>query len=387
VARYAVIDTETTGIGTHDRVIEVAVVVLDEATLQPIDEFDTLVNPDRDVGRSDIHGITPSMLRSAPSFSEVIAGLAPRLHGAILVAHNLAFDTRMLRREFSRLDGRLEPGAGCCTLALTGSKLDLAAAELDVTLENHHRALSDARATAAIFKKLFEDAGECTAASADVGDGLVFHRTLRREATGWSPHMPLLRKLLSRARYPSSAHRTAAYFDLLDWSLADGAISSDEEAILASARRELSIGDRELHSMHEAYLDSLLTSVSRDGRITDDEAELYSRVAAGLGFPKRTLESNSADLKPLTSSIRSGTRVCFTGNAFDNAGKPIERDELERIAAAHGLQPVERVTKKFCDLLVAQDPNTRSGKAKVAERHGIPVMSVDDFLRRVTGNS
>lgn len=35
--------------------LEVAVVVLDGATLKTIDEFDTLLNTMRDVGRSDTH--------------------------------------------------------------------------------------------------------------------------------------------------------------------------------------------------------------------------------------------------------------------------------------------------------------------------------------------
>jgi DNA polymerase III epsilon subunit-like protein len=38
---YAVIDTETTGFGKHDRIIEIAVVVLDPVSMETIDEFDT----------------------------------------------------------------------------------------------------------------------------------------------------------------------------------------------------------------------------------------------------------------------------------------------------------------------------------------------------------
>ena len=52
---YAIIDCETTGSGKSDPMLEVAVVVLDGATLKTIDEFDTLLNPMRDAGRSDIH--------------------------------------------------------------------------------------------------------------------------------------------------------------------------------------------------------------------------------------------------------------------------------------------------------------------------------------------
>jgi DNA polymerase III epsilon subunit-like protein len=48
---FAVIDVETTGPGCADRVVEVAVVLLDDA-LNSMEEFDTLGNPLRDVAQS-----------------------------------------------------------------------------------------------------------------------------------------------------------------------------------------------------------------------------------------------------------------------------------------------------------------------------------------------
>ena len=49
-------------------------------------------------------------------------------------------------------------------------------------------------------------------------------------------------------------------------------------------------------------------------------------------------------------------------------------------AAQAGMQPVRSVTKKNCDLLVAADSSSQSGKARKARSYGIPVMSVDEFL-------
>lgn len=73
--------------------------------------------------------------------------------------------------------------------------------------------------------------------------------------------------------------------------------------------------------------------------------------------------------------------MCFTGDAgFDAEGQPLTRDRLRERAAAAGLVPVGSVTKKRCDLLVAADPASRSGKAKKARRWQIPVISVDEFL-------
>ena len=63
----SVIDCETTGLGHSDRIIEIAVVTLEASTLKTVDEFDTLVNPQRDVGKTDLHGITASMVAGAPT--------------------------------------------------------------------------------------------------------------------------------------------------------------------------------------------------------------------------------------------------------------------------------------------------------------------------------
>ncbi len=44
-----------------------------------------------------------------------------------------------------------------------------------------------------------------------------------------------------------------------------------------------------------------------------------------------------------------------------------------------GMVPVANVSKK-CDLLVAADISSMSGKAKKAQDIGVPVASVEDFL-------
>ena len=52
-----VIDVETTGFGTNDRLVEIAAVTLDPDSLETVDEYDTLINPERDVGPTHVHGI------------------------------------------------------------------------------------------------------------------------------------------------------------------------------------------------------------------------------------------------------------------------------------------------------------------------------------------
>ncbi len=75
---YVAVDVETTGLYTADRVVEVAAVTV-SADGRVIDEWDTLVNPGRDVGPTSLHGITASMVSPAPGFEEVAMALASRL--------------------------------------------------------------------------------------------------------------------------------------------------------------------------------------------------------------------------------------------------------------------------------------------------------------------
>ncbi|WP_420621745.1 PolC-type DNA polymerase III [Candidatus Poriferisodalis sp.] len=65
--RIVAIDCETTGFSKHDRIVEIAAVEIDVARGEITDEFDSLVNPMRDIGAVGVHGITPSMVQAAPN--------------------------------------------------------------------------------------------------------------------------------------------------------------------------------------------------------------------------------------------------------------------------------------------------------------------------------
>jgi DNA polymerase-3 subunit epsilon len=163
-AGFAVVDVETTGLvpGT-DRVVEVAVVRTD-AHGAVVDEWSTLVDPGGDPGASDIHGITLADLHGAATFAEVAPELARRLDGRILVAHNLPFDAAFLAAE--QRPSLLGATGGLCTLQLSravlgrpagGWSLGALCTEVGVPLDDAHRALADARATAGLLEALLAE--------------------------------------------------------------------------------------------------------------------------------------------------------------------------------------------------------------------------------------
>jgi DNA polymerase III epsilon subunit-like protein len=85
--------------------------------LQVEDEWVTLVNPARDIGRSDIHGIRAGDVAGAPTFAGIAGDAASRLREAIILGHQLRFDRNFLQAEFTRLGVQLPVLPGLCTLA------------------------------------------------------------------------------------------------------------------------------------------------------------------------------------------------------------------------------------------------------------------------------
>tara|TARA_B100001971_G_scaffold158540_1_gene148333 strand:+ start:57 stop:1220 length:1164 start_codon:yes stop_codon:yes gene_type:complete len=376
---FAIVDCETTGFGKHDRIVEVAAVVVDGASGAVVDEYDTLVNPQRDTGPVGVHGVTASMVEAAPVFDEVAGALALRLHGAVLVAHNLSFDVRMLRQEYERLDTGIEEGQGHCTLRLTSENLEAACARFGISLEGHHRALADARATAQLLLQFLEELPGGIPATVPSEDLLLNPRTLRRDATDRSSQSEMAR-IVAGARYPTSDGALLEYLNVLDWVLDDLVITQTEREHMAAVASDLGIDPRQLDRAHVTYLQSIISAAQRDGVITEAEHSMIGAIATALGvdtveIPEVTERSKSGPLSP-------GMRVCFTGEAIVN-GQKIDRTDLETQATQVGLQPVSSVTKKGCDLVVAADPSSMSGKAKKAREYDKPVMSIADFVEQV----
>ena len=374
-----VIDCETTGFGRRDRIVEIAALTLDSRTLEPVDEYDTLVNPQRDLGPVGVHGITASMVEAAPVFGEIASAVARRIDGGTLVAHNLPFDTRMLACEFERLGVAFDSGAGLCTFRATGDKLGIACARFGIELSLQHRALADARATAQLAGHFAADMRR-DARAATVGHiaDPPSPRTLRREATG-APSGDLAR-VVSHAYYPSSDEALLQYLDALDWVLDDRRIDERERAELVELADSLAISPEQRTEAHRSYLASIIAAARRDGIITEAERRLIKQAADTLDLADVTIPEVTR--VPAASNLRQGMHVCFTGEAIVR-GRSIGRQVLERHAACAGLQPVRSVTKKGCDLLVAADPSSQSGKARTARRYGIPVMAVAEFLEQV----
>ncbi len=162
---FACFDVETTGLdATTSRVIEIAVVRV-TAEGDELGEWTSLVDAGtRDLGRPDIHGISPEWLQGAPVFGDLAGDLAGELAGCVPVAHNAGFDVRFLATEWERANlGPLDLVAldtldMARRLGLPG-RLGALAAALDVPLVDAHQALDDTRALAGVLIHLLARSG------------------------------------------------------------------------------------------------------------------------------------------------------------------------------------------------------------------------------------
>ncbi len=93
-----VLDTETTGLGERDQVIELAVTDIRGAVL-----LCTRLRPtvEIDPQAMGVHGITETELSNEPTWTQVAPALARLLSGRHLVIFNSSFDSRMLRQTAS----------------------------------------------------------------------------------------------------------------------------------------------------------------------------------------------------------------------------------------------------------------------------------------------
>jgi DNA polymerase-3 subunit epsilon len=194
---FAVVDVETTG-GSWDggdRVTEICAVRV-RGDGKVIDEFRTLVNPERPIPFkiAALTNITGDMVHLAPRFAEVTGEVARVLSGAVFVAHNAQFDWAFVSAELDRA-GRPLNGRRLCTLRLARKvvpevryrSLDALSYFFDVHNEARHRAYGDARATARIFRRLLDRLDTLEIARWNELQTLLRRRARRRKRIA-SPH-------------------------------------------------------------------------------------------------------------------------------------------------------------------------------------------------------
>lgn len=161
---YVVFDLETTGFSPiKDRIIEIGAVKVERGKIT--ERFSTFVNPKVPIPFqiTQLTSITDQMVMDAPDIETVLPKFLTFVGDAVLVAHNASFDVGFIEQN-CRYQDIIPDFTSVDTVAmarillptLSKFKLNVVANALHISLENHHRAVDDAGATAEIFVKFVE---------------------------------------------------------------------------------------------------------------------------------------------------------------------------------------------------------------------------------------
>ena len=159
---FVVFDIETTGFSpVSNRIIEIGAVKVVNGEIA--DKFSTFVNPQVPIPYhiEKLTGINDSMVMDAPVIEEVLPQFMEFCKDAVMVAHNASFDMsfikeNVMRQQLNKTFTYADTLGIARVLFPNQAKhtLDAVCKTMGISLENHHRAVDDAGATAEIFVKM-----------------------------------------------------------------------------------------------------------------------------------------------------------------------------------------------------------------------------------------
>ena len=164
---YVVFDCETTGLhpSEGDRMVSLAGVRIVGGRILTGESFNRIINPGRPIPAEStrFHGLTDGLVAGKPPIELVLPQFHAFAEGAVLVAHNAAFDLKFLRMFESLAGVRFDHPALDTMLLSTfidGSpedqSLDAICRRYGVANVERHSALGDSMATAALFLHMID---------------------------------------------------------------------------------------------------------------------------------------------------------------------------------------------------------------------------------------
>jgi DNA polymerase-3 subunit alpha (Gram-positive type) len=158
---YVALDIETTGLSPrNDEIIEISAVKFKNGLI--LDNYSTFVKPTGKISSNieNLTGINNDMVKNAPELKEVLGELLDFIGNLPITAHNLPFDLGFIQSNLSyeinnplidtmELSKKLLPDR-------KSYKLSSLCQDLSISLENHHRAYSDASACGYLLNYLFQ---------------------------------------------------------------------------------------------------------------------------------------------------------------------------------------------------------------------------------------
>ncbi len=160
---FVVFDLETTGLdSTKDEIIEIGACKILQGKI--VETFSTFVKPSRHIPKeiTELTGIDDAMVKDAPSINYVLPDFYKFCYKSTMVGHNVGFDISFIYFIAKKLSYNFDnPLIDTIEMArnklpgLKNYKLGTVVDKLNIVLDNAHRAINDATATAKVFIKLY----------------------------------------------------------------------------------------------------------------------------------------------------------------------------------------------------------------------------------------
>lgn len=399
---YAVIDTETTGLNIrgNDRVIEIAVVLLDP-NLNVQGVYETILNPSRDLGLVSLHGINGRMAERGAEFSEIMNSLSSLLNGRVIVGHNTRFDIGMLEVEYSLEQSHPDFGYHLDTLQIAKNairvpnyKLGTLCEHFGIPLLDAHQASADTLATAHLLRALVQQYGWEI-----LGNGRPANFTsgnLSIDLSAWRSRETIQQELSKPAElgsYITGLKDTAAelsesaittYLTTIHKTMLNSSYCHWEKQAMEKVISELALDRSHVIDLNEEYIFLLICrTLSHSTTSLSSADELLLTTAANFTNIKESRVQQLLDetlaarhhIEPKSKELASyfqflkGDSFAITGEEFDYG-----RNHWENQLILDGYEYKSSVTKAT-KLVIAKDNHSLSAKAVKARRYGIPVLT------------
>ena len=417
---YSLIDLETTGLYKNDKIVEISVRKVDIQGNEVL-HFETLINPERDVGPQSIHGISALDVKNAPKFRDIVGDLLETLDNSVLVGHNIdGFDLKFLNREFDNSNFPLNINKENTLDSLRFAK-DL---KYPLKLEKLYKSI----VKGSKFKKIdFHKASEDTKALLNIFKTNEFRNWALRQKVRplFFDNIPnangdlvtrgggidKIDSFIEKIKY--SENIVDLEFDELrlnQYSLAlqsyieDKEVSEGEREKLQELVTEYNLTIAEAEEVHKHIFDSFVDIALLDAKITNDEMYKLQQISKLLGLGAYLEESISKSkngtlkdkvldkaisvlpLKRESSYYLEDLKneiICFTGEInIVASGFIYDKDGLTSASKKQGLNISSTFNKKVT-LLVAQDVFSQSNKVLKAKSYGIRILDSNDFARKI----
>ena len=381
---FAAVDLETTGLKPKtDRVCEIAIVRF-RGDGEIESEYATVVNPQRKLAATQYHGLTDPEVAEAPTFAQVASDVAHYLSGAVVVAHNLAFDDGFLAEEFQRAGHSPIRWPGLCTMVnarahMDGPSYKLASLYRTLTgewLEDQHLALPDARASAKVLCRMIETSpgplryfGPEPVASPRRSPA---SRIAPRSGTG-GPTGELLAAMSRRLPRTDGSHlanpaKSGEYSKALVELFGTRKITRANAATLEGAARDAGLDQTGVQRLNMLAWDHALRAAGDPAELDQRRLQALASAASSLGLTDQAqrFTQHVGATTSLAGPLK-GWRIGLIPGSED-------ADNVAQFATSNGATLAQRLTKTV-RIVIADNPRCQGQQLDLARSLGLRILT------------